>query len=288
MKNTIHGFNQRKALELELDLKQLIILRWFVDYKDTGKMNSKMFDDDKYYWIKYEGIIDALPILKTTSHDTIYRYLKKMSKVGVLKHRTLKQGGIWSYFTLGDRYKELIDDSYMVGKKSDSIGNESEGNGKKSDSVGKKSEGNGKKVGTKKQPIINTSIINTTTGEEDVVVEDVNRYRAMIEVKKAFNELVENDIKKVVDSLQSTTGTYDIDYLKSKLEITKNNSHIKNITGFLIKAIKENYNIKSLSNNNTQHTTKPTKFHNFDETFTQYETEELDEIILKSQRAKFG
>ena len=43
MKYTILGFSQRKAVELGLDLKQLLILRWFVDYKDTDKMSYKIF-----------------------------------------------------------------------------------------------------------------------------------------------------------------------------------------------------------------------------------------------------
>ena len=137
-----------------------MVLRWFVDFKDSGKMTTKMFEDDKYYWVKYDGLIQALPILKTTSEDTVYRYLKKLSKVGVLKHRTLKQNGVWSFYTIGDLYKELIDDSYVFGNKSEGVGNKSEGKGKISD-------GNGKKIGTnnssiKDTSINNNSIINTT------------------------------------------------------------------------------------------------------------------------------
>ncbi len=173
MKYTILGFSQRRAIELGLDLKHLIVLRWFVDYKDTGKMSHKIFEDDKYYWIKYEGIIEDLPIIKTTSHDTIYRYLKKMEKVGVLKHRTLKQGGVWSYFTLGDKYKELIDDDREVGNKSEGIGNKSEGIGNKSEGVGKISDGNGKKVGTKNKSTINKSTINKSTNN---TTKEVTRY----------------------------------------------------------------------------------------------------------------
>ena len=155
MKYTILGFSQRRAVELGLDLKHLMVLRWFVDFKDSGKMTTKMFEDDKYYWVKYDGLIEALPILKTTSEDTVYRYLKKLSKVGVLKHRTLKQNGVWSFYTIGDLYKELIDDDYAFGNKSEGVGNKSEGNGKIS-------EGNGKKVGTNNTSINNTSINNTT------------------------------------------------------------------------------------------------------------------------------
>ena len=166
MKYTILGFSQRRAVELGLDLKHLVVLRWFVDYKDTGKMSYKIFDDDKYYWIKYEGIIEDLPIIKTTNNDTIYRYLKKMEKVGILKHRTLKQGGVWSYFTLGDKYKELIDDTYEVGNKSEGIGN--------------KSEGIGNKVGTKNKSTINKSTINNSIIDTKEVVRYVEQTLGII------------------------------------------------------------------------------------------------------------
>ena len=48
MKYTIHGFSQQKAIELGLDDRDLMILRWFVDYKDTGKMVKKIFRTTKW------------------------------------------------------------------------------------------------------------------------------------------------------------------------------------------------------------------------------------------------
>ena len=90
-----------------------------------------------------------------------------MSDKGILKHRTLKQGGVWSFYTVGDRYIELISDEPKedknpkkepknnkgisepkeVGFKSEQVGAESEGNGFKSES-------NGLKPGTKNQSTI--------------------------------------------------------------------------------------------------------------------------------------
>lgn len=113
MKYTIHGFSQERALELGLDEKDLMILRWFIDYKDTGKMVKKIIDDDMYYWIKYEGIIEAFPIVKWKK-DTVYRRLRNMAKVGVLKHKTLKQGGVWSYYSVGEEYIKLTDTSREI------------------------------------------------------------------------------------------------------------------------------------------------------------------------------
>ena len=119
MKYTIHGFSQERALQLGLDEKDLMILRWFIDYKDTGKMVKKIINDDMYYWIKYEGIIEAFPIVKWKK-DTVYRRLINMVKVGVLKHTTLKQGGVWSYYSIGEEYIKLTDTSGEILIKSNS------------------------------------------------------------------------------------------------------------------------------------------------------------------------
>ena len=120
MKYTIHGFSQQKAIELGLDDRDLMILRWFVDYKDTGKMVKKILDNDMYYWIKYEGIQEAFPIINWKK-DTIYRRLKAMALKGVLKHKTVKEFGTYSFYAIGPNYLGLTDTKYEipVGNKSD-------------------------------------------------------------------------------------------------------------------------------------------------------------------------
>ena len=140
MKYTHLGFSQQVAISMDLDDRDLAILRWFVDFKDSGSMSKKIIDGELYYWVEYEKVVDEYPIFKFKK-DTVYRRLKAMSKKGVLIHKTLKQGGVWSYYNLGDRYIELISDT----KGNKGFGNKSEGNGYKSEGVGNKSEGNGYK-----------------------------------------------------------------------------------------------------------------------------------------------
>lgn len=117
MKFTIEGFNQERLMKLGLDVKDAMILRYFVDFKDAttkaGKpaMISKVIDSEKYYWVKYEGIIKELPILKLGNVDSVYRRLIKMVKVKVLDHATIKQGGTYSYYKTGINYAPLISDS---------------------------------------------------------------------------------------------------------------------------------------------------------------------------------
>ena len=109
MKTTIHGFRQEKLVLYGMDNDDALILRWFVDFKDSGKMASKIIDDDKYYWIKYEGLLEDLVILKLKTKDALYRRLKKMEKNKILKRQTVKENGTYSFYTLGENYRHLIE-----------------------------------------------------------------------------------------------------------------------------------------------------------------------------------
>jgi len=159
MKFTHLGFSQKIAIQLGLDDKDLAILRWFVDFKDSKKITKKIFDNEIFYWVRYEAVIDEYPIFKFKK-DTVYRRFKGLAEKGILKHRTLKQGGVWSYYSIGDRYIDLISDKENetelsgsndeikeVGNKSEPFGNESEPNGLNPETkrFGNKSELNGNK-----------------------------------------------------------------------------------------------------------------------------------------------
>ena len=174
MKFTHLGFSQERAIKMELDDKDLAILRWFIDFKDSKKITKKIFDDEVFYWVKYEAVIEEYPIFKFKK-DTVYRRLKSLANKDILKHRTLKQGGVWSYYTLGNRYIELISDKDPEEKneaesdvkkseitqeisESKEVGNESEG-------FGYKSESNGLKHGTKR--VGNISELNGTESESN-------------------------------------------------------------------------------------------------------------------------
>jgi hypothetical protein len=107
MKYTLYGFSQSKAIEFGLDLNDLVILRYIVDFKDSKNMKTEVVDGECYYWVKYQGILQELPILKIKK-DSIYRRLKAMCKIGILKHKTFKRSGTYSFYTLGPRYISLI------------------------------------------------------------------------------------------------------------------------------------------------------------------------------------
>ena len=174
MKYTHLGFSQQVAIDIGLDDRDLAILRWFVDFKDSGTMSKKIIDGELYYWVEYEKVVDEYPIFKFKK-DTVYRRLKSMSKKGVLVHKTLKQGGVWSYYNLGKKYIELISDTKVdneFGNKSEGIGNKSEGIGNKSEGNGYISESNGFKSRTKNPSTISIYHNPSTTNPTTTTIDD--------------------------------------------------------------------------------------------------------------------
>lgn len=110
MKYTIHGFSQVQSVRFGLNCEDLLLLRWFVDFKDSGKMKSRLINGKTYYWVCYEKMADDLPIV-SSKKDTIYRKLKNMAELGILEKKTIKSGGTYSYYNVGKNYAALIDDS---------------------------------------------------------------------------------------------------------------------------------------------------------------------------------
>lgn len=111
MRYTVMGFLQKGACELGLSMGDLAILRWFTDFKNSGKMITKTLKGDKYYWVSYEAITDEFPILNVKK-DSIYRRLRRLCDAEILKKTTVYNSGTYSYFALGKNYSKLINLSY--------------------------------------------------------------------------------------------------------------------------------------------------------------------------------
>ena len=117
MKYTMLGFSQQIAADYGLDLNDLAILRWFVDFKESGNMRSMEIDRNVYYWVLYEKILEELFIIKLQK-SAIYKRLKKMCDCDILKKKTVSCGGNYSYFALGENYEELIKSQKYIKTKS--------------------------------------------------------------------------------------------------------------------------------------------------------------------------
>lgn len=101
------GFSVKKVMELQLDVKDLAILRFLQDFMKSGKMNYEEVDGVKYFWVSYKNISDEMPFLGLGKRTVMMRMLR-LRDLGLLSHYTKKEGGTFSYYTLGDKFNELL------------------------------------------------------------------------------------------------------------------------------------------------------------------------------------
>ena len=117
MKYNISGFDQTAMIELGLSADDLNILRWFIDFKDSGKMIKEYFIEENcfYYWINYNGLIEAFPYLfvncntEETKKKKLQRLLNgNISKI--LKKKLIKnKKGTYTFFALNEvNYQKLL------------------------------------------------------------------------------------------------------------------------------------------------------------------------------------
>lgn len=118
MKYTIMGYSQKRLIELGLSEKEAMILRWFVDFQQTGKMKKYSKDDLEYFWINYRYISDNLPILhigykseeKREKKKRVAKIINKLVKSGVIKKFVKKDSeGTYVYISIiPEIYSSLI------------------------------------------------------------------------------------------------------------------------------------------------------------------------------------
>lgn len=179
MKYTILGFNQKKAIELGLDLDDLLILRWFIDFYHSGNMLKVMVNQKEYVWVNYSKLIEDIPIIGIKK-DSVYRKLKNLCKSGLMEHECLKQGGTFSIYRLMPDYEMLL-----------SSGNHSDSD---DDGMEKNPIGYGKKsvVGMEKNPEQNINLLNNYP-IKDIRDKDIYIYDSPVkEKKKTYNSLIDD------------------------------------------------------------------------------------------------
>jgi uncharacterized phage protein (TIGR02220 family) len=101
------GYSVKKIMEFNLDVKDVTILRYFDDFRKSGKMSCEVIDGVKHYWISYQNIENELPFLGLGKRTIMMRMLK-LRDLGILSHYTKKEGGTFSFYALGEKYKDLL------------------------------------------------------------------------------------------------------------------------------------------------------------------------------------
>jgi hypothetical protein len=108
--------NQRAIIEhgLDLDLVDGAILDYCLTFARSGSCQTRIFEDELYYWFEHKNICDQLPILKMKP-DSAYRRMKGLCDKKFLKaYKNNKQvNGSW--YALGLQTDLLP----TIGRKSD-------------------------------------------------------------------------------------------------------------------------------------------------------------------------
>lgn len=119
MKYTLEGFSQEAALSMQatitengrtktikLDVIDLNILRWIVDF--YPRMEKTNIEGAEYVWLDYSTFVEDMPLLGL-SRQSLYKRCVKMVQLGVLKHKTVRSKGTFSYYSFGPEYSRLVD-----------------------------------------------------------------------------------------------------------------------------------------------------------------------------------
>ena len=79
MKKFIFEFEQQKAVNMGLNLKQLLLLSYLNTHIDSGTKVSKIVNYNDYYKFTYQTILNDLPIAFKTRWDVL-RCLKNLEE----------------------------------------------------------------------------------------------------------------------------------------------------------------------------------------------------------------
>lgn len=111
MKFTIHGLSQEMLIERGLDAQDALIIAWLSDLISSPKIKTVLHDGATYYWIRYESILEDLPILTIKNPKGIGKKFLELEAKGLLiKHIARDINGSYSYF----RFTDVIDEMKRV------------------------------------------------------------------------------------------------------------------------------------------------------------------------------
>lgn len=109
---------------------------------------------------------------------------------------------------------------------------------------------------------------------------------SVVEKIKSYFDLEDKDIKKVANTFIATKR--DINYLIEKLELVKSKPDIRDVVGYLISALKNDYK-PIIDKPKVFIPAVNTRFHNnCNQTFNKYTPDELEKMLLESQIGKFN
>lgn len=104
---------KNKEITTKINETDLLLLQWFIDFKNTDKMKSyinKEGDNLEYFWVKYEEILLQFPLLEgRLTKQSVYLHFKKLADFNILQRVTVtNRYGVYSYYRLNTEIYDLL------------------------------------------------------------------------------------------------------------------------------------------------------------------------------------
>ena len=293
-KNLIEGLQDKKAYIIKKD--EYIRTQW---YKIRGKLDMSevklILDEDVFDYVQsldrnFTGLrLETLYSFRSFHSMRIYELLKQWSEtkneiayeidtlkelLGVENNRGYKNFSNFNKYVLEKAKKEINEKSeFSISIKTKKVGRSVKG---VCFVIDKKEERNRFAIDDNEK----SSIIENIKTKLDVEDIPYKRLFDSYSIEKFISDFGDYNFKEIKyknvlrDSIMASLDKDDAESLCKK-------------TYNYFKKTLEN-KLNDLSKKENQSELKKTKFHNFDETFTQYSEDEFEDIILKSQKKKFG
>ena len=241
---SIEGFDQLEAFKMGLDIADLALLRWFITFKDSGSMVTRIINNDKYYWLNYSTASTELPLLRL-SKDVIGRRFRNMAAKGVLKNETIRENGTFSYYATGDNYYLLMpvankekfknNHTHPTTQKAEGTTQKTEGLTLKAEGyvskvrggTTQKAEGCDSKVRSKTLILNNSNTNNSNTKRLEKNRIDIDNINTNKEREKQINTTPISSIQDKLDKLNNLNKESGFDISK----LTKEQVVIYNVVG---------------------------------------------------------
>lgn len=342
MQYKLVGFNQLEAIKLGLSTDDLIVLQWFLEFKNKSKIEKNYIAEvnDMGYWVSYSTIINDLPIILTDGTKYLEEYVELQKNKSVLNEKefdalekkimeknkkkiqrilsgnlskvlkrdirrlgTDKGSKVYLYLDT-EVYDKLVDaknniDTYLREKGVENVD---------------KFKSRDKSVHYAKDKIVHhrkdksvhhteDKNVHSDPVNNDSVNNDPVYNTTVVPVTNINKELIEKNTHLKIDSpnQKNTIVSWEKERLIKAIEIF--NAEDGKYFKLLNKIYNDDRNFidkkeaphsgannpnKSICKNYSDIPKVKTRFHNFKETFRKYTPEELEEVLLESQKKKFG
>ncbi|WP_317311044.1 hypothetical protein [Clostridium thermobutyricum] len=112
MYKKIEGFYQEDLIKSGLDIKDVHILRYMLDFMDSGILRKRIIDGKDFYWIRTDLIIEDNPILKINLKNSIRKRIKKLIDKEFLEYVNYKKGTNKTLYRRGKALEKIEDKNY--------------------------------------------------------------------------------------------------------------------------------------------------------------------------------